>query len=1018
VKLDGDVGFKKGIEARNIKLDLSRASQTGQTVTTQSHIASARIAGGNIDVVGFHMEGLGKPLDAEVHMHGKNLAVKLREDSLDVKAVGALAGIADELPSGHLALDVDLAETRDGTTGHARIATSDIKYQDYPVVGARVDAQISGHDLNSTVSVKSEGVATVDVQATDVHFPGGILDGKSWKNAVGKVDVESNLVLAKLVALAPDPDSLPVSQVGGVAHVFVSGAVSRPGAVPDIAFGTWTRELFVAGAKPKIDARATIAEKRANRALPPPWQSRGVDVHVRAEVDGGKNEVHLRSQLLDPLGEFANIAFRTELPLKELLADPMSIAESAPTAPFQVHIDLPKRKLGKYPTIVPHLPVAGEIAVVVNARGTMRQPEVNVRVQGHDLHASGDLNKRRDPLDLDVQLTADEKSGKLVADARSGNKPVLHSETDLHLATTIGQVEQGADLAWDAESHTKLTDFPMDVVPSGIDQEFAGTMGGTIDLTGLNKDANLKVALTTSALNLGKTRLFDKGNIQATIAGGKLGADVRFDQSKGFFEAKAAGGMDWGKQLAPALDKQNALDAQLAANNFDLAGIAPFADSAVNDLSGTLNANAKVHLAPDPSQVNMSGSVVLTNGGMEVPAIGEELNKVQAKITMQPDGTIVLENLEADPATGHVKITGQAKMAGLEFKSAKAHIAIKNGQEIPISSQGVEFGDAWGTIDATVTNSPKLMNVDVSIPQLHMHLPESTGHSVQALPGDPTIDIGHRTTGGKFALVELAPPKKVGAPSDSETKISVKLGHDVYISRDTTLKIGVTGEPVIDMKGSAMTMNGQLQLPPNEGFLEVNGKRFEIDNGTVSFTGPSDNPVISVSAHWDAPDADQTRVIAEFLGPLKTGRITLRSEPSLSENEILSLILFGSSDASLGSGGDANSGAGGDTAKGVGMAGGVATQAINSAISGVTGDAVTTRVDTSESDNPRPDIGWQISHSIAAHFVVNLGLPAPGDNPDQELLMVDWRFIRNWMLEGTVGDAGSSLLDLSWRWRY
>ena len=50
--------------------------------------------------------------------------------------------------------------------------------------------------------------------------------------------------------------------------------------------------------------------------------------------------------------------------------------------------------------------------------------------------------------------------------------------------------------------------------------------------------------------------------------------------------------------------------------------------------------------------------------------------------------------------------------------------------------------------------------------------------------------------------------------------------------------------------------------------------------------------------------------------------------------------------------------------------------------------------------------------------MVNLGLPAPGDNPDQEILLVDWRFIRNWMLEGQVGDAGSSLLDLSWRFRY
>jgi translocation and assembly module TamB len=1016
VKVNGDLGVKHGVlEARDVKLGLSR-----DAVVTQSRIGHIRVAGGNIDVEGFHLEGLGKPLDADVHKHGNSIAVKLHEDELDLDKVATLANLKSGVPTGHLALDVDLAETRDGgAIGHARFAGTDLQYEQYPTVATKVDVEIAGHDLSSTVSAKAEGIATVDVQATDVRLRGGLMDGATWKNAVGKVDVESNVVLAKVAALVPDPDSLPVSHVGGVAHIFVSAARARPGAIPDVAFGTWTRALYVAGAKPKIDARATPEQKRAARALPPPWESRGMDIHLRAGIDGDENEIRLRGQLLDPLGEFANIAAHTNLPLKKLVSDPMSIADALPTAPFKAHVDLPKRKLGKYPTIVPHLPVAGEIAVQLNASGTMRQPQVDVKVQGHDLHASGDFHKRRDPLDLNVELAADEKSVKLVADAVSGKKLVLHSETDATLTTLLGQVEQGAPLAWNADSHTQLTEFPMDIIPSGMDKAFAGTISGNVDLGGLNKDANLKVALTTSTVNLGKTRLFDKGNIQATIAGGKLASDVRFDQAKGFVEAKANGAMDWGAAMAPSINKQSALDAQLAANNFNLAGVAPFADSAVNDLTGTLNANAKVHLTPDPSGVTMDGSVVLTNAGMEVPAIGEELNHVQAKISMHPDGTIKLENLEADPATGHVKITGEAKMAGLDFKSAKAHIAIKNGQEIPIAVQGSELGDAWGNIDATVTNSPKLMNVDVSIPQLHMHLPQSTGHSVEALPGDPTIDIGYRESDGKLGLVELVPPKKVSAPSDKETKIAVHLGRDVYIARDTTLKIEVNGDPTIDMKGNAMTMKGQLVLPGGPGsFLEVNGKRFEVDHGTVTFSGAADNPVIAVSAHWDASDSDKTRVIAEFLGPLKTGRIILRSEPSLTENEILSLVLFGSSDASLGSGGDANSGAGGDTAKGVGAAGGAATQAINSAISGFTGDSVTTRVDTSESDNPRPDVGWQISHSLAAHFVVNLGLPAPGDNPDQEILLVDWRFIRNWMLESQVGDAGSMLYDISWRFRY
>ena len=64
-------------------------------------------------------------------------------------------------------------------------------------------------------------------------------------------------------------------------------------------------------------------------------------------------------------------------------------------------------------------------------------------------------------------------------------------------------------------------------------------------------------------------------------------------------------------------------------------------------------------------------------------------------------------------------------------------------------------------------------------------------------------------------------------------------------------------------------------------------------DAVVTFNGgdPS-NPDIVVSALWVAPDG--TRIFADFNGPLKTGKVTLHSEPSKSENDILKLNLFGS----------------------------------------------------------------------------------------------------------------------------
>jgi hypothetical protein len=50
--------------------------------------------------------------------------------------------------------------------------------------------------------------------------------------------------------------------------------------------------------------------------------------------------------------------------------------------------------------------------------------------------------------------------------------------------------------------------------------------------------------------------------------------------------------------------------------------------------------------------------------------------------------------------------------------------------------------------------------------------------------------------------------------------------------------------------------------------------------------------------------------------------------------------------------------------------------------------------------------------------VYNLGVPPPGQNPDDTLIVADWRFHGNYSTEATLGDKGTSILDLTWKYRY
>jgi translocation and assembly module TamB len=171
---------------------------------------------------------------------------------------------------------------------------------------------------------------------------------------------------------------------------------------------------------------------------------------------------------------------------------------------------------------------------------------------------------------------------------------------------------------------------------------------------------------------------------------------------------------------------------------------------------------------------------------------------------------------------------------------------------------------------------------------------------------------------------------------------------------------------------------------------------------------------VVVTAGWNAPDG--TRVYADYIGPLKTGKVTLRSEPSRPKNEILALILFGTADRSSTT---PYASQDGDTATRVGSAAGsLATEGLDRGLDDLTGLQVSTRIDTTNSANPRPEVEVQVARDISIQLAFVLGTPPPGTNPDKTFATVDWRFAKRWSLETTFGDQGSSLADLIWQYRY
>jgi translocation and assembly module TamB len=123
--------------------------------------------------------------------------------------------------------------------------------------------------------------------------------------------------------------------------------------------------------------------------------------------------------------------------------------------------------------------------------------------------------------------------------------------------------------------------------------------------------------------------------------------------------------------------------------------------------------------------------------------------------------------------------------------------------------------------------------------------------------------------------------------------VLVKLGKNVHVQAfglDTRLRGNLR---VIRAEQREPRAEGELDLV--EGFFEIYGQRLEIERGTMIFNGPLDDPTISVRAvrEIDELSADKITVGIELSGRAQNLTSNVYSNPSMSEAEALSYLMFG-----------------------------------------------------------------------------------------------------------------------------
>jgi hypothetical protein len=965
------------IQFEPLTLSDSRLRAVHGKTTVDARVAEVTW-GDELRVRGLVLEGTGR---AEASLtYGRRLErLDVRTTDLDVPRLMGVLGLQPPLERATLSVTAQFQRRGGVPQGYLRGRVSELAVARSGQGSLDLDLALARGRTNGSVAFAlapgGHGVVTVeDVPLLEPPYTSAAL-----QRLRGRVAVDAELELGALDTWIAR-GVVPLEQASGNVELNVSVSRSKAGkGLPDVAGSVKTRDLELVGKRRPLPPEPSAEEARQAE----PWALRALDLATQIELQGDRGELAVDLQASDRHGELLRLEAQTTLP--KTLGERIDFQR----LPLQARVELPTRAIEKLPDALPIDGIEGNIAFELDVRGTLRQPRAEIAGRLDAVRPRGSSTA---PLDVLYRGWIDREGGQISVDGFALGRRVATARSAWQ-----GDVMAGGRGVL-GRALLEVDHMPLSLIPGTALGQVDGVLSGRVALDGFGQDARLRGKLDAERIRLG-TAHFRALHADLDVHGGALNAKLKVEQADGSVEGKLEAACAWGAAPLPRVAQP--FEATARAHNFRLAGLALLAPSVLDELDGRLDAELKAHFAKGPP--DLRGQIVIRDGVLQEPTIGQRFHDIEAKVVLAPDA-VRLERMSARGSSGRLNAKAIARLDGMSLREAEVDVWVKKNEMIPVGFQGVTLGDAYGKISAKVRGN----EISVMIPELGVEIPDSGGPSVQELEPADYVRVGTIQESQGFVVLPLQPlMEHSAAKAGPPTIVRIKLGPKARLRKGTQYDVELGGELVMRL-GNETDIDGEVRA--TRGKLDLRGKLFDIDRAIVTFDGQDPaNPMVVATARWNSP-AGYT-VLVEYSGTVSQGQLTLSSEPPLTQDQVLSLILFGNADGSAGGGSNDSASAA------LGVVGSPATRGINRALSKVTDLEIDARIDTSTGSS-RPELVMQITPRLSARLTRALGDPAPGQAPDRTFATLDMRLSGRWSLATTVGDRGASALDLLWRKRY
>ncbi|MBV9949987.1 MAG: hypothetical protein JOZ69_24310, partial [Myxococcales bacterium] len=748
-------------------LDAPELSLARGSARLHARADALRAGAERLDVTGAVVEGAGEALAADVRWRPGTLAVRASSKGVDLQVLGSLLGAEDLVHAGRLGLDLNLTVQPDRADGDVRVELENARILRLDGVGATLRAHAEGREVAGSLRAEVTGVGFLDASDAKLRMGGrGALASWTWAQSSGSVRLRGDADLARVTAALPR-GSLPVAGLGG--RIALEGFVRRgpDDSLPDVTLTVTTAGLTVGPrAGPEDAADGTTLSQR------PAWLLSGVDgqVHLRAEAASGFAE--LAASLSDARGTLLSADAKTGALRYDLLySSPARALEIARDVPFDALVVVPRRAVEGWPGLVRPGAARGEVEARASISGTLRKPSVAVDAAAHGLRFEGA------PASPRMEITCGARYDGEVADARLD---VTADRADLAHASMRLKARAddlwGAPVSrwpWSASARATLQGWPLGSLAALSGQRVRGSVSGSLEVTGLHEDARATADLQISDLRVAGTK-YGAGTATLGLDGRSLRAKLHVGEAPTAVDAEAELATTWGARIAPAIDPSGGLQARLRASKLRAAALAPLLPaSVVDELDGNIDIDARfARAAGGPPE--LAGSATLSDGVLQLTALGQELRDVRGKLTISPSGVVKLEDVSASGTTGRIHGSGAAELEGLTLVAAGAAFTVDQSNALPIDVQGAPIGDVYGQFAlrlAPASAARPFTLLDLSVPALHLKMPETSTRGLQELgEAPPEEHVGVFTAPGRFTRLPMSGAERRPPATPEDTR--------------------------------------------------------------------------------------------------------------------------------------------------------------------------------------------------------------------------------------------------------